>query len=219
MSTVLMKYADRVFGLKELKTPLSFEIIVGAAEKQAVASFLTDAALKRGRYVVLNISAAEKERQVSREQALSLAHALSVQCGEFVVVISSPADEEMRKEITSLSGAGVFAFPPQGNTDMLTIAALIGESKAVITPDTSVIHIASAMGIPVMGLYTPLRVTNEWLPYRVLHRIVLAPQDEPVISISTETIQTEVKLFLAELKSKRRPRGKRPSSGKKTSKR
>lgn len=215
MSAVLMKYADTVFGLKGLKIPSSFEIVLGDAEKRAVTSFLTETGLKRGSYVVLNISAAEKERKVSREQAFSLAHALSARCGEFVVVISSPADEGMRREIVSSSGARVYAFPPQGNTDMLTIAALIGESNAVITPDTSIIHVASAMETPVMGLYTPLRVTNEWLPYRVLHRIVLAPPNKPVTAITTEMIESEVKSFLMSLKSKRRPR--KSASGKNSS--
>jgi ADP-heptose:LPS heptosyltransferase len=211
MAMVLLNYSDAVFGLTGLKSPPSFEIIVGEKARKSVASFLVRSGLKPGKFIVLNISAAEKERQLSHQQAAHLAQLLSTECRESVVVISAPADIEMRQSIAALAGGSVVSFPSQGNTDILTIAALLAECKAVITPDTSVIHLASAMRAPVMGLYTPLRVTNEWLPFRVLHRIVLAPQDKPVASISPKTIESEVKLFLGSVRHKG-SRGKRRSA-------
>ncbi len=210
MAEVLLKFTDTVFDLPALKRSPLFEIIVGDAERQSVASFMTDSALKTGKYIVLNISAAEKERQLSHQQSAYVAHVLSA-CGESVVVISAPADSGTRQSIVASTAGKIAQFPPRGNSDLLTIAALVAECKAVITPDTSVIHLASAMNVPVMGLYTPLRVTKEWLPYRVKHRIVLAPPDKPVSAIPLKTIETEVKLFLDSLKGKR-PSGKRTSS-------
>ena len=219
MATVLLKYVDTVFGLPKLKSDPLFEIIVPDSAKQTVASFLNRSGVRPRKFIVLNISAAETVRKISHQQTAFLAHVLSMQCREAVVMISAPADLRMREEIASSSGRTVFSFPPHGNTDMLTIAALLGESKAVITPDTSVIHLASAMRVPVMGLYTPLQVTNEWLPHGVSHRIVLASQNEPVSSISEKTIEVEVKLFLKSLKKKKRPPGSRSTSPKRAARR
>ncbi|MEX2115503.1 MAG: glycosyltransferase family 9 protein [Bacteroidota bacterium] len=212
MAMVLLKYVDTVFGLPKLKGSPSFEIIVDGRANQAVISFLSRYGVKARKFVVLNISAGETVKQLSRQQAIFLAGFLSSQCGETVVVISAPADSRVRNEITAPEGRRVVPFPPEGNTDMLTIAALLRQSKAVITPDTSVVHLASAMGAPVMGFYTPLQVTSEWLPYGVFNRIVIADKGKPVSSISEKTIGSEVTAFLGSLK-KKGPRGKRsPSS-------
>jgi ADP-heptose:LPS heptosyltransferase len=49
-------------------------------------------------------------------------------------------------------------------------------SLVVITPDTGVLHLASATGRPVVALYTPTSVhLDRWLPRGVPYRVVMAP--------------------------------------------
>ncbi|MEX2190674.1 MAG: glycosyltransferase family 9 protein [Bacteroidota bacterium] len=219
MADVLLKYVGAVFDLPRRKGTTSFEIVVDEQAKHTVNSFLKDFKITRRRFIVLNISSTESVKQMSRKQADVLAQFLATQCRETVVVISAPSDSRVRNEITTHPGKRLFPFPPQGDTDMLTIAELIRESKAVITPDTSIIHVASAMGTPVMGLYTPLQVTNEWLPYGVMHRMVLAGNGEPVSSIKTETLEFETRAFLKSLKRTSDGRNRRPARTKKKTKR
>lgn len=201
MAHVLLKYVGAVFGLPPKMSPASLEIVVDGRAKETVASFLRDFRIKPRNFVVLNISAAEAVRQMSREQAEVLASVLTSKFGETVVVISAPSDAQVRNSITAHANMRLFPFPPQGNTDMLTVAELLRRSKGVITPDTSVVHLASAMKTPVMGLYTPFKVNKEWLPFGVASRIVLAGDGQPVSSITPETLERETRKFLRSLES------------------
>lgn len=212
MAEVLLHYVDAVFGLSRKKATPSFEIVLDEHSNRAVESFLQTFRIRPRQFVVLNISAAESVRQMSRKQAEVLARFLTSQCGETVVVISAPADLQMRNEITAHGDRRLFPFPPEGVTDMLTIAALLGRAKAVITPDTSIVHIASAMNMPVMGLYTPFKVNKEWLPFGVAGRIVLADDGKPVSSIPAETLEQETRAFLKSL-NRRRDSSRRARSG------
>jgi len=52
-----------------------------------------------------------------------------------------------------------------GRTDFRQLAALMGEVHALLAPDTGPLHIAQAMGTPVVGLYAvaPSRKTGPYL--------------------------------------------------------
>lgn len=81
-----------------------------------------------------------------------------------------------------------------------SIHELIGVVRGatmVISPDTSVIHIASAERTPVVGLY-PIR--HEWPPYKVPN-VVLVPwiMGEPVSTIPIESVIDAVTQLFTEL--------------------
>jgi ADP-heptose:LPS heptosyltransferase len=43
----------------------------------------------------------------------------------------------------------------EGKTNVLQLAAVIGYCKVFVTPDSAPLHIAAAMGIPVIALFGP----------------------------------------------------------------
>jgi ADP-heptose:LPS heptosyltransferase len=205
MKDVLMSYVEEVFALPPGPRKTRFEIFPDAPSRASVTKALRARGLKPGSFVTLNISATEGPRRLSAAQAEFIAGVLTEHLKEHCVIISSPEDAAMRKEVARAGGKRATEFPPEGNTDMLTIAALVQASKAVITPDTSIIHLASAMSTPVIGFYTPLQRAHEWRPAGVRHAIVLADVGAPVSSIPPSRLKSEITAFL-------RPR-KRPGTG------
>jgi len=88
------------------------------------------------------------------------------------------------------------AFPEKGTATLVQLASLIEGAAAIVTPDTSIIHFASATQTPVLGLFTPLQRTHEWMPYRVQHATLFAPEGKPVSAIAIERINAAIDDFL-----------------------
>jgi len=206
MVEVLADYVEQVFGLPFTEDELAFRIEVDDASQRQVDTFLYRHGLsrrgdtgKRGDgFVVFNLSATDEVRRLSHEQVTAITSHLSITHGVPTVLISAPADSDLLSDVKStMNTLRCQRYPEAGSATLLEIASLIGGALCVITPDTSIIHFASAMKTPVMGLFTPLQVTNEWLPYKVESRIVLADEGNPVSKIPEERILSAIDSFVA----------------------
>ena len=82
---------------------------------------------------------------------------------------------------------------------MLEVASLIEGAIAVVTPDTSIIHFASATTTPVVGFYTKMQDVHEWLPHRVNNRIIISAENEPTSSIPIPDMIGVIDDFIKEL--------------------
>jgi heptosyltransferase I len=83
--------------------------------------------------------------------------------GASVVVTGSIIDGEFIKETGILDVKDVF------NAGLMTGGELLGVlslAKAVVAPSTGVAHLAAALGVPVVGIYSPVRVQSpkRWAP-------------------------------------------------------
>jgi ADP-heptose:LPS heptosyltransferase len=88
---------------------------------------------------------------------------------------------------SSFAARRVFVFPPTQN--VMDVASLIDAAAIVFTPDTAIVHLASARKRPVLGLYTIMgTIPQEWTPYRVPYRAVLADGHLPVSTISVDDV-------------------------------
>ena len=87
---------------------------------------------------------------------------------------------------------------PVFRNDFDKLAALISKLDLLVTPDTSVIHLASAYRIPVFGLYVHFN-TDEmiWKPYNSDFEFVLT-KERTLDSIHYEEVERKLKIFLGE---------------------
>jgi len=83
-----------------------------------------------------------------------------------VVLTASPAEQEVLKAVLKhLSGSH-----PQIKSRILQTPQewmeVLGGARAVVAPSTGTIHVASSLGIPVVGIYSPVRVQapKRWGP-------------------------------------------------------
>ncbi|HVN49355.1 MAG TPA: glycosyltransferase family 9 protein, partial [Bacteroidota bacterium] len=133
----------------------------------------------------------------SLTQAIALIQHLKDDSRFKLVLSASPTDHEMRMLCHQLSERGkCLVFPEHGNASLSELAALIKYAAAVVTPDTSIIHFASAMKTPVVGFFTPRQGMIEWLPYDVTYKLVTAEEGNDVSSIPLATMKEAVDEFL-----------------------
>lgn len=211
MVETLSYYIEQVFNIKLPEQELTFEMFIDDASKKTVSDFFSlhslrarDAiAIDRVPYLVFNLSATDAVRRISVEQAKAIAIHLSEREKIRTVLIAAPNDDQMKNEVMrSVDSQSIIVYPEKNQATLLQIASLIEGAVCVITPDTSIIHFASAMQTPVLGFFTPLQGMHEWLPYKVKHSLVTAEQGQPASSISHEKLLTAIDSFLTSLTKK-----------------
>ena len=197
-----------VFNIKLTTKEMTYEIVADEKTIQTVNTFLTKEDIRpRNRllpgkpcYIVFNLSANDSVRRISAEQALAIGSHLGSKSLFRTVLIGAPQDSMLRKVIHDLQRqAGCIPFPDHGNATLLEVSALIENAVAVITPDTSIIHIASAKKVPVLGFYTAMQDVHEWLPHQVKNRIVVSPAHEPTSAIPIPGMLSAIDEFIRDL--------------------
>lgn len=110
--------------------------------------------------VGINISAGSEARFWGMERYKKLIKELG-KLDINLLMLSSPADEEIANQIAYGS------VPIFNTTDFNEFAAMISKLDLLFTPDTSIVHIASAYEVPVFGIYVKYNTTDMiWSPYK-----------------------------------------------------
>ena len=208
MVETLSLFIRETFGMSIDSDMLSFEIFVDDHTKSKIQNYLQQNAL-RSRYnmnqalppyIVFNLSATDGERRISAEQAFEIGKHLASHKEHRTILLLAPNDQNMIQVTKRLvKTTECLIFPEQGTASLLEIAALLGHAIAVITPDTSIIHFASAAKTPVVGFYTQLQRTHEWLPHLVKNSLVFSAENEPTSAIPIPKMINAIDDFMKEL--------------------
>ncbi len=207
MAELLYSFVHEVFGGFGRTKDLDFEIFTDTCAESEVDRFLRTNRLRRRKgsgerrspYLVLNLSAPEISRMLSEDQARAIGMALGSQQSFRTVIITAPSDDAMNLQTAYLCREkNCIRFPKDGHAPLLQIASLIEGAFCVMTPHTSIVHFASAMKTPVMGIYDGVAQTREWMPFGVHYRIVKSPASRPVSSIPIPRLLSSLHEFLKE---------------------
>jgi len=117
--------------------------------------------------LLLNISGSGPEKYWGGEKFIELAR-LARGEGFQPLIASSPADRSECEAIAAASGAS--ALPTTESFE--EFAAMLESADIILTPDTSVVHLAAALGKPTVMLVGTGLVGGVWGPWGVPHRIV-----------------------------------------------
>jgi ADP-heptose:LPS heptosyltransferase len=202
MVSILAEIMKRIFALPIEDRELDYEITVDPRSKEEVASFLSKHNLlskslnSRSNYIVFNLSAVDTERKISVDQASQIISFLAHYSGYKVVVVTAPNDTVMQDFAGLLRAKGAcLLFMENGFSSLLQLAALIESAAVVLSPDTSVIHFASAMKTPIIGFFTPLQGMREWFPFHVEYACVPAEPGHSVSEIPPDCMIKEISSF------------------------
>ncbi len=203
MVAILADYFQQVFGVGMTEEEMRYQIVVDSTSQDRVEAFLERRGLdevERGTFVVANLSAKESYRQMTHDQAVTIARVLSSELNFKTVVICSPEHRSFRRRVLDeCNDDRIIPFPEEGVASLLEIAHLIQRSLFVVTPDTAIVHFASATQTPVLGLFVHAH-EDEWLPFRVQSAVVRPAVKMPISAIPTETIRTAIYSFVDSLK-------------------
>jgi ADP-heptose:LPS heptosyltransferase len=168
------------FGIDPTQTPLELEYQLSDAERGLARTRLgpTDRPLR----LAVNISASSRSRYWGRDNFIGCIRWMREFDPRFAIWVSgAPA---YRAEVEAIAAAtGAACLPPLGSFH--EVAALFREVDLLLTPDTSVVHLAAAWKIPMVGLFPETPDLVPWYPYRSPYRAVHAATvpDIPVVAV------------------------------------
>lgn len=139
-------YSNDFQNIQNLPRPL---IYLAEHSLAFVNNFLIDNKIKQ--FNLINISASNPSKTWSKTKWISFINQLLTSTAEQQFVISSaPEHRNIASEIMDNINSNFFVhFPPSA---FETICALISKANLLISPDTSLIHIAAVFDIPVISL-------------------------------------------------------------------
>lgn len=131
-----------------------------------------------GRILIgVNLKGSIPEKHMSLAELAQLAQALQAhepRC--LLLVITTPAERaELARALSTLAMPMVqLAY---ATASILDAAALLSECHGVVTPDTSIVHVAGALDKPVVSIHENNRSSYTlWQPVSSWHKTVFAPQ-------------------------------------------
>ena len=127
--------------------------------------------------VGLALGTADTAKDWPTDRYVSLTHALKAEFGFDVVLLGGPGEAEQATAQAILDDGRVAARSALSSSVRQLIWSIRG-CDLVISPDTGALHIAHAMGTPVIGLFGH---TNPWRvgPYEKYHDLVVDRYTDP----------------------------------------
>jgi heptosyltransferase I len=125
-------------------------------------------------FLVINPCAVAKSRNWrnwTTEGYAEIADFAAEQHGMTVLLTGGPSSEELNMADSIATMCSYKPLNLVGKTTLAELVALLHMSKVVIAPDTGPAHIASALGIPVIGLYAATNPQRAG-PYRYQEFVV-----------------------------------------------
>jgi len=147
--------------------------------------------------LAINISGGKSTRRWEQESVVRVIEDMC-ECAPSVqtVLISAPT-ERARSEWVAQRCPSAQPTPP--NWSILDIAALLARMDLVVSPDTSIVHIARSFRVPVVGLYPALEETvRRWQPYGQSTGVVRSDDSGDITGIHPDRIVAEIKQALSQ---------------------
>ncbi|UCC45484.1 MAG: glycosyltransferase family 9 protein [Candidatus Zixiibacteriota bacterium] len=136
-----------------------------------------------------NLSAGSSTRVLSTDKSLELLRRIYRSHESIrIILITVPGDREQGKRLRDELGLEhVYVVPP--GLSLLEASALIGRLDLLISPDTSLVHIARSLGIPVVGFYSRfMKNFLLWRPYGQEVGAVVSDNDDNIHDITVDRV-------------------------------
>ncbi len=138
--------------------------------------------------VGFNLSAGGPNRTWAMDKSEQLVKKILGQRADCVVVLfTAPWERDRSDQIKRSLGERVFQIPP--DLSLLQVSALVSHLNVLITPDTSMVHIARAFQVPVVGLYSSCDWNFLfWKPYGQDAGAVLSGNEHNIFDITPDMV-------------------------------
>ena len=123
----------------------------------------------------INIEGSFPEKSIQKKELEEICSGLYSYCRDIVVVIlASPNKISNKKKMVSELGLD-FVIPSYTTETIIDAAALIEQLDLIITPDTSIVHIASSFDKPVVSIHENNKDSFRlWSPSSTLSKTIFA---------------------------------------------
>ncbi|MFN5867202.1 MAG: glycosyltransferase family 9 protein [Candidatus Kapaibacterium sp.] len=165
---------------------------VPQANLESAVHFLNSNGLRPGSYGLVNISVRTQRNAWTDQGFVRALDTIAERSGMPALLLAMPSDIE-RAHALATQATSAIVIP--ASNDVLDAAALVKFARIVLSPDTAVVHMCSAFGIPMLGLYCHYsQGTDEWGPVNNTGARVLTPKSGNVVAqISPEEMDLELR--------------------------
>ena len=162
--------ALRRLGLQPAPEDRRTQIVAGADAQSSVAALLSKHGLVEGAYVHLHPASRWRFKCWPADKTAALIERLAAR-GERIVLTAAadPAECALIDEIVNRTPDSVLNLA--GQLSIKELVALIGRAKVSVCVDSMPMHVASAVGTPVVALFGPSG-DIEWGPWMVRSEVV-----------------------------------------------
>jgi heptosyltransferase-2 len=121
-------------------------------------------------FIVLNAGSQFPSRRWLSQRYAELAGKIYQELNQAVVYVGGPSSEETEIAQQSAEASGVAVVNLAGKTSLTELAVLLKKASLLVTADTGIMHIASAVGCPVVVLAGAgdMETTSPWTEKAVL---------------------------------------------------
>jgi len=143
-----------------------------------------------GRYIAINISAGHTGGRRTTGQWNRLIQ--DFPCETFII-LSAPAELAQKRQIEE-PHPNVLASPSTRN--IYEVGEIVKKLKLLVTPDTSLVHIAACYNTPILALYRKrLADRTQFAPLSTQQQIIISPTPD-VIDIDPTQVTTALRELL-----------------------
>lgn len=141
---------------------------------------------KNSNRIVMNISAGNQSRYISPDKWISTIKKITERYISSFIIIGLKRDIKVIDSIISSTECDVQYIKTE---NILEVAEIISISSSVLTADTSIIHICSALNKPVVGLYPQVKWNLEkFAPLSNNYEVVISGNSENIEDIKAGEI-------------------------------
>ncbi|MBV1774451.1 putative lipopolysaccharide heptosyltransferase III [Burkholderiaceae bacterium DAT-1] len=142
----------------------------GAPAEQHVAELLATHGVQAGRYIVVHPGSRWLFKCWPVEQTVAVCRQLQAD-GHTLVLTGAPDPAEAGMVNAVIAGLSQPVVNLQGQLTLKQLGAVIASARMLFGVDSAPMHMAAALGTPVVALFGPSGEI-EWAPWQVKHRII-----------------------------------------------
>lgn len=175
--------------LFEQKVDFDFSLYLNTDDitKKVVDDKLSEIGLLDQDFFIVNLTAAQQRHTWTKEGYKQLLDNICTKKNKKLLLSFMEPEREFANELLARDSSGnLYLYP--GSKTLIEVGEMVSRSKLVVTPDTGFVHFASAMKIPIVGLYMNWHSNKPWMPVGVPYRFVIAKDGSDISTINARDV-------------------------------
>lgn len=178
-----LRNADIMGGMIPAPRDLHCELTLTAEELEQGRRWITERSSGTAKRVAFHPGAGKPPNRWPVEKFAALGNALRERWGAELFVTEGPMDHEVSQLLVSTLNDRVELIADKGIRD---VASILSTMDLVVSNDTGVMHVAAAVGVPVVSLFGPTD-PYQWAPVTPGNRWIKS-RGEDVSEVSVEAV-------------------------------
>lgn len=192
-------WLDTLFFFDISSTSTKYDFYLGRLEKERAYEFISKVSgeIKIG----INLDAFSVEKRLKFSDLNKICRSLYEDFKDIkIILLSSPALMNMQASIVSKLNLG-FVISSYKTNSVIDAAALIKHLDLAISPDTSIVHIASAFNVPIISIHENNEKSYQlWAPKSNLSATVFAKSKVGLYDYNVDEVISSAKDFINTIK-------------------